>query len=447
MTIKVGRVAMVPLSSIIVEDRVREEMGDLVGLEGSMKQSGLAQPLAVKELPNKQYRLLAGGRRYTVLLTNQVPEVPVRIYDEDLTELEMKVIEKAENFYRKDMEYWEMDRLVAEIHELEQQIKGAANRGPGSTGHTLKDTAEMVGKTDAFVSGAIKRHNARESFPELFANCKTQKDASNVMKKVSAAAVNQCIAEKLENEKQEGTLLTKLSRAYITGDFFKGVKKIPDEVMNFVEIDPPYSIGLNKGNKKKSDGESQYLKDEYNEVDPEVFILGDKDGTWKGIRKVFQECYRVMVPHSWLICWYGPEPWAEIIYDEITRAGFKTHRMVGEWIKPTGQTLQPNTRLGNAYETFYYAMKGQPVLGRPGHTNTFPYPPVPPIQKTHPTERPLELMRDIYSTFGHPGNRVLIPFLGSGSGLIAANQLGMDGIGWELSKSYRDSFLVKINDI
>ena len=437
--IKVGKVAMVPLSSIIVEDRVRQEMGDLVGLEGSLKQSGLVQPLAVEELPDNKFRLLAGGRRYTVLLSNQVPEVPVRIYDEDLSDLEMKLIEKAENFYRKDMAYHEMDKLVAEIDELERQMKGSAHRGPGSTGHTLKDTAEMVGKTDAYVSGAIKRHNARESFPELFESCRTQKDAINVMKKVSTAAVNQCIAEKIESEKKEGTTLTKLSRAYITGDFFKGVKKIPDGVMNLVEIDPPYAIDLTKGNIKKSDGESKYLKDQYNEID---------QSEYRGfLSKTFQECYRVMAPHSWLICWFGPEPHFETIYNELIKAGFKTHRMVGIWAKPTGQTLQPTVRLGNAYEMFFYASKGQPVLNKAGSTNLFQYSPVPPQQKTHPTERPIELMRDIYSTFGHPGNRVLIPFLGSGVGLITANSLGMDGIGWELSKSYRDSFLVKINDL
>jgi DNA modification methylase len=57
------------------------------------------------------------------------------------------------------------------------------------------------------------------------------------------------------------------------------------------------------------------------------------------------------------------------------------------------------------------------------------------------------MMRDIYNTFAFQGSRVLIPFLGSGSGLIAAHQLGMTGVGFELTKAYRDSFLVKANSI
>ena len=56
-------------------------------------------------------------------------------------------------------------------------------------------------------------------------------------------------------------------------------------------------------------------------------------------------------------------------------------------------------------------------------------------------------MKEIYNTFAFPGSRILIPFLGSGSGLIAAHELGMSPIGFEISKSYKDAFLVKVNSL
>ena len=90
--INVGKVAMVPISSIKIGDRARKEMGDLQELEGSLKKSGLIQPLAVKKTGDGEYELLAGERRYTVLLSNQVSEVPVRIYEDDLSELELSLI-------------------------------------------------------------------------------------------------------------------------------------------------------------------------------------------------------------------------------------------------------------------------------------------------------------------------------------------------------------------
>jgi len=41
MTINVGKVAMVPITSIEIGERARQEMGDLQDLENSLKESGL----------------------------------------------------------------------------------------------------------------------------------------------------------------------------------------------------------------------------------------------------------------------------------------------------------------------------------------------------------------------------------------------------------------------
>jgi len=135
------------------------------------------------------------------------------------------------------------------------------------------------------------------------------------------------------------------------------------------------------------------------------------------------------------------------MYQAIKEAGFETTRMCPIWVKPSGQTKQPETRLPNAYEMFFYAWKGRPAIARQRGTNTFVYSGVPAQSKVHPTERPLEMMRDIYETFAFPGSRVLIPCAGSGSGIIAAHQSGMTAIGFDLSKGYRDSFLVKVHSM
>jgi len=431
--IEVGKVGMVPTDLITIEERARQEMGDLDGLEANMKESGLISPLAVLANEDGTFRLLAGERRYTVLKRNNVTEIPVRIYEQELSDLEMKIIEKAENFFRKDFEYWELDALTLEIHSLQQQLHGVPVPGPGNSGWTVADTGSMVGISQPQVTQAIKRATAREAFPELFENCKTASDASKVLKKIDEEVVKQVIAQKLESDKSDFSL-QKLSNSYVVKDFFEGVKEIPDNVMHLVEIDPPYAIRL--GDQKRKDGESQYNLENYNEV--------DSDDYPKFIYKVFKECYRVMAQHSWLICWFAPQPWFEIIYNAITGAGFETTRMCGIWTKGTpGQNMNPAIRLSNSYEMFFYAWKGNPALNKAGHSNEFRFPPVPPTQKTHPTERPVELMKELYETFAFPGSRVLIPFLGSGNGLLAANQLGMAALGFELSKAYKDSFLVK----
>jgi len=436
MSIEVGEVKMVNLDDIELGERARQEMGDLNEIENSMKEVGLITPLAVKRLDNEKYFLLAGERRFTVLRKNEVKVIPVRIYSSDIPDMQVKVIERAENFYRKDLEYWEYDNLVAEIHEIQQQLHGIKAPGPGHEGWSVEDTGDMMGGiSKGSVSTAIKRASAREAYPELFEHCKTQSDASTLIKKMDEAIIKELIAKKIESSKVETTTTT-LAKSFITGDFFKKVKEIPSAIMHMVEIDPPYAIALQDA--KKAEGESIYVSDDYNEIDSD---------TYSGFLKVtFRECYRVMADHSWLICWFAPEPWFDTVHRLLGDIGFETTRMAGIWTKPYGQTKRPEMHLANSYEMFFYAWKGRPAINKAGRSNIFDYSPVPPQQKTHPTERPVNLMKDIYETFAFPGSRILIPFLGSGSGLIAAHELGMSATGFELSKGYRDSFLVKINN-
>ena len=120
MSINVGIVGMISIESVIVSDRARQDMGNLDEIEANMREVGLISPLAVRDNQDGTYTLLAGERRYTILKRNEVDQIPVRIFHQDLTDIEMKIIEKAENFYRKDFEYWELDKLTAEITEMQQ---------------------------------------------------------------------------------------------------------------------------------------------------------------------------------------------------------------------------------------------------------------------------------------------------------------------------------------
>lgn len=442
--IEVGEVGMIPVESVVISDRAREVMGDLDSLESNMKETGLISPLAVKVNEDGTFKLLAGERRYTVLKRNGVTQIPVRIFKRDLTELEMKIIEKSENFHRKDMEYWELDKLTLEIHTMQQSIHGAKANGPGQSGWSTTDTGNMLGgMSKGAVSQSIQRAKLREQAPDLFAKCKTASDASAVIKKLDTAIVKQAIAKKIELSKGSSSTLTRLANSYIVKNCMEGIKEIPNGVFHLVEIDPPYAIDL-KGTKKAS-GESQYNLNDYNEVNPEHYIYGSPDNKWPGIIPLLHECYRVMADHSWLLIWFAPEPWFDDIYKSIKSVGFETSRMCPIWPKPNGQTMHGEIYLPNAYEMFFYAWKGRPAIARQRGTNVFNYSPIPAQQKSHPTERPIDMMKDIYETFAFPGSRVLIPFLGSGNGILAAYQAGMTAIGFELSSAYKDSYLVKAN--
>ena len=441
--IEVGKVAMIKVSDVKIEDRTREEFGDLKAFAENLKERGLISPIAVQETLSKtegpKYMLLAGERRFTVIrqVNGDDAMIPARIYTTELSDLEMKEIEMSENFYRKDMEWYEYDKLTADIHKLKQKIHGIADPGSSkSEGWRGQDTGDLLGITKASVSSALKRNKAMEQFPDLFNNCKTASDASKVLKKLDESFTKQIIVEKLEAQKSN-TTLTELSKRYMVKDFFVGIKDVPDNYFHLVEIDPPYAIDLM--DTKRADTQSQYNPEDYNEISSDKYL--------PFLDSLLSDVYRTMAEHSWLVVWFAPEPWFELVYKSIRSAGFSCSRMCGIWTKPTGQSLQPQTKLANAYEMFFYASKGDPALNKPGRINIYNTPPVQATKKVHPTERPIELMEEIYDTFCFTSSRVLIPFLGSGNGIIAAHNKGMDAIGFEKSKGYRDSFLIKVNEL
>jgi DNA modification methylase len=443
--IDIGTLKNIPIEDIEVGERARQEMGDLEGLEGSMRALGMCQPICVKEQPtcDQPYLLLGGERRLGVLLKNGNGLVPCRIYPETISEQEVLNIELAENFWRKDWEYWEYDSLVARIHAGQQEVHGEKiSTAPDAEGWGMQETGSMMGVTKQSVSTAIKRNKARDAFPQLFDGCKTQKDASKVLTKLSEHVIKDEISNKIKAQKV-GSTLSRMMNNYITGSVFDHLSELPDNSCHLTEIDPPYAIALEAT--KRSEGESKYAMDQYSEVAADIFMDGEEGSTWLGMNLLLKECYRIMTEHSWLVCWFAPEPWSEIIYQAIIDAGFSTTRMWGIWTKPgtSGQCMSPNTRLANCYETFYYAWKGKPALAKPGSNNEFQHPVVPAQSKTHPTERPVSLMKEIYETFTWTGSRIFIPFLGSGNGLFAAEELAMEGLGYDLSKAHKDSFIVK----
>jgi len=435
---------VVSLDEIEVKDRFRKELGDISDLAQSMEEKGMISPLAVKtQEGEKPYLLLAGERRFLAAEVAGLGEVPVRIYSQELSELEMRSIELEENIKRKDLEWIEQCNLQREIHNLQLALHGAKiSTAPDAVGWSQKDTAELLGRSEGSVSMDLTLAKAIEQFPEVeWDKCKDKAEAVKVLKRIEEGALRAELASRIEKEqsvKGRDSIKKQLVESYIVGDFFEHAAKLPPKSFDLVEVDPPYSLGGRslKDMKKKSSMATYQYGDTYNEVSDEDYE--------KFLENTAQTCYQLMSTHSWIIFWFAPDPWFETVYRILTETGFRTRRLCGIWTKPVGQVHEPSRYLASAYEMFFYASKGDPVLARQGRTNVFSYNPVPSQQKVHPTERPLDLMGDILNTFGMEGARTLVPFAGSGNSMIAAHRLRMSSIGFDLSKEYKDSYIVKV---
>jgi DNA modification methylase len=76
---------------------------------------------------------------------------------------------------------------------------------------------------------------------------------------------------------------------------------------------------------------------------------------------------------------------------------------------------------------------------RDTYENTvFKYPIVSPKERIHPTQKNVELIKDLINIHSNNGDVVLDPFMGSGTTAIACMETGRNFIGFELDKQYYD---------
>lgn len=431
----------VALSDIEFGDRFREDYGNVEQLAFDIQKNGLINPIAIGMVDKVDmeldttcpYVLLAGGRRYTAMKTLGWTHVPVRIYDQVLSELDLRSIELAENFQRKDLDYAEDVALKKEINDLQTSIHGIKiSRDPDAPGWSKRDTADLLGKSPATIVNDIKLAEAIEKFPEMqLDQCKNKAEAMKRLKNVGKMIVNSQNAATYTESMQDNKAFNKLSSSYIIGDCFKVMAKIPDSSLDMVEIDPPYGIDLTNV-KKDNDCIG------YNEVPADAY----KDF----MTKTLSEAYRIMKEGSWLVLWFAADPWFDTIATIAEDVGFKMNRIPGIWAKAQGQTAQPETYLGNSYEMFFYARKGKARLHSPGRSNIFQFPAIPPAKKYHPTQRPLDMMVDILNTFAAPGANIFVPFLGSGVTILAGHECKMNVMGSDLTEQFKEGFICKLEE-
>lgn len=454
-------------SDIDLGKRYREDYEDIDDLVEDIKERGIIQPIAVlrkAELTDEEleelgesdqdrpYLLMAGGRRTTAAIRADLETVPAQIYNHALDHLELRIIELHENLHRKSLSFVEDVKLKAEIHRLQVEKYGEkVSTAVDAPGASLATTAEFLGVSKATMSNDVRLSQALEEYPELAgADSKAEawKQYDGIVKKMAMEILAMRQRAASNNNPTSTNNPHNIRRAvcslYQVGSFFEGVKQVPDGTIKLVEIDPPYAVDL-KNIKKAGD------TDDYNEIAPHFYE--------SFMKSTFAEAYRVTKDHAWMICWFGPE-WFEKIFCWIEAAGkpeamsiedwrtskrgFQVRRMPGIWMKRNGQTQQPDKYLASAAEYFFYARKGDPGIAKQGRSNIFDFGPVAPQRKRHPTERPIEMLESLLETFARTRETILVPFAGSGNTILAANNLGMPCIGWDLSQPYKDSFDVTV---
>jgi ParB family transcriptional regulator, chromosome partitioning protein len=87
----------IKISEIKIKKRIREDIGDLSGLQASIMKVGLIHPIII----SSQKELIAGERRYLACKNLGYAEIEAIVVDES-SQLKLLELETHENIYRKD---------------------------------------------------------------------------------------------------------------------------------------------------------------------------------------------------------------------------------------------------------------------------------------------------------------------------------------------------------
>lgn len=455
------RLKTIPVSAIHVEDRFRENFGtsdDKTGLKESIEQDGITTPITVEDLGDGSYRLLAGERRLTAAKELNHVTIDAKIFP-TRDELERIRIEFGENFYRLNWTLEERVKMTKRLDDLHRAKHGSKLRGTTGTGWGIEDTARLMGRSKSPVHQDLQAARILELAPELAIEGSAAKiikaGRKLIAKHERSVHAEQVQKRKLDTPRDKAVKL--LCDSYILADrsdtlLRSGAADLITQVeansIDFIEFDPPYGIGLEELRKHKNEDEKLQI---YNEIPPDSYPA------W--LQHMLNHCYRALKPDSWLVLWCAAKPWTafkqelnignnetatvfrNLIVEFLFNAGFDVICTIpGHWYKYTGQTMHPETRLANDYETFYYAGKGNPRLYRSWNL-TYVYKKVAPQLKWHPSQRPIALMYGLINVFTKPGSLIMSPCLGSGSVILGADDHGCRCFGWDLERSYRDEFV------
>lgn len=205
---------------------------------------------------------------------------------------------------------------------------------------------------------------------------------------------------------------------------------------------PPYNVGIEYGEHDDSMDAAQYesmLRQIFYEA-YNALVVGGRIGVVvpKGVGR---NPYMPLAPLVQnILLSVGFEPRGEIVWDKATTGNRTTW---GSWLSPSNPVLRDRT------EMIVVAHKVTPDLDVRGPSlitaadefmqlaqDVWQVIPESAQRVKHPAPFPIELAERFIRFYGYAGCKVVDPFMGSGSTLIAALRLGCEAVGIDIDATY-----------
>lgn len=227
---------------------------------------------------------------------------------------------------------------------------------------------------------------------------------------------------------------------YTNEDCFNLLPTIQNESIDLILIDPPYEISR----------PTNFQSGELTGRDVDRFRIsmdfGEWDKSFTGLNNVIKEGYRVLKKGGTCICFY--DLWKietlKKIYEENK---FKQIRFI-EWLKTNPVPINSKINyLTNAREVAVSAIKvSKPTFNSSYDNALYQYPICRDKGRFHPTQKPLDFMKELICKHSNENDIVLDCFAGSCTTGVAAHQLNRKFIGCEIDNDYYSQSLERLKN-
>jgi site-specific DNA-methyltransferase (adenine-specific) len=207
------------------------------------------------------------------------------------------------------------------------------------------------------------------------------------------------------------------------------------EPIDAVVTDPPYASGTRTEAAKSSSG-AMLRAGRFADRPLDLDQMTTVGFVWL-MRAVARGVYPLLADGGSLLAFIDWRQWPNLV-GALETANFRVQGMV-VWDKG-------HFGLGNGFrsqhELVCHASKGVPVIHDKGIGNVLRFPRVEPVD--HPSPKPEGLMQKLVKAVCVPDGVVLDPFMGSGTTLRAAKNVGRRAIGIESDRAYCDIAVARL---
>lgn len=199
----------------------------------------------------------------------------------------------------------------------------------------------------------------------------------------------------------------------INDDCFNYLSKIESNSIDLILVDPPYLISKESGFKNYSDNATDEIRKKFGNISID---FGDWDKQELDWDLLFNEYYRILKKGGTLIFFF--DIWKSSMIKEVAEKNKFKQLRICQWQKSNPVPINSKLNyLSNAIEYFFSFVKGgKPTFNSEYDNGIYKYPICHGNERyDHPTQKPLELMKDLIRKHSNEGDLVLDTFAGTGT--------------------------------